>query len=128
MILDSSAVLALLFREPGHGRLIEAIGGAAAAIGAPTLVEASIVVTTRLGPKARDFAATLVREGGIDVIPFADDHAVVAVDAFIRYGKGRHRANLNFGDCLAYAVAILAGRPLLFVGDHFRHTDVAAAL
>lgn len=59
--------------------------------------------------------------------PFADDHGVVAVDAFLRFGKGRHRANLNFGDCLSYAVATLAARPLLFAGEDFRHTDIEAA-
>ncbi|MGE0552770.1 MAG: type II toxin-antitoxin system VapC family toxin [Gemmatimonadales bacterium] len=62
------------------------------------------------------------------MILLADDHGVVAVDAYVRYGKGRHHANLNFGDCLSYAVAILAARALLFVGDDFRHTDVVPAL
>ncbi len=125
MILDASAVLAILFRERGYQELLDAIGQASiVGIGAPTLVECGIVTAARLGPEARDLAAAMIREAGVDVIPFADDHGVVAVDAFLRYGKGRHRANLNFGDCLAYAVAVLAGRPLLYVGDDFRHTDV----
>lgn len=129
MILDASAVVAILLREPGHERLIAAIGEApAVGIGAPTLVESGFVVAARLGPEARDLAATLVREAEVEVVPFAEDHVIVAVDAFVRYGRGRHRANLNFGDCLAYAVAVLAGRPLLFLGDAFRHTDVIAAL
>lgn len=72
-------------------------------------------------------SAAMIRAAGVDVTPFADDHGVVAVDAFLRYGKGRHRANLNFGDCLSYAVATLAARPLLFVGEDFRHTDIEAA-
>ena len=129
MILDSSAVIAILLREPGHERLLEALGGAAVAgIGAPTLVESGMVVSARLGVEARDLAAAMMREGGIEVIPFTEDHGIVAVDAFLRYGKGRHPANLNFGDCMAYAVATLNDWPLLFVGDGFRHTDVAAAL
>lgn len=128
MILDASAVIAILLREPGSDQLIDLIGRApAVGIGAPTLVECGIVVSARLGPKARDLAAAMIREAGVDVIPFADDHGVVAVDAFLRYGKGRHRANLNFGDCLSYAVATLAARPLLFVGEDFRHTDIEAA-
>jgi len=69
-----------------------------------------------------------MRLAEVHVIPFAEDHGIVAVDAFLRYGEGRHRANLNFGDCLSYAVAILADRPLLSVGDDFRHTDVRTAL
>ena len=129
MILDASAVVAILLKEPGFEPLIAAIGEAAAVgIGAPTLVESGIVVAARLGPGARDLAATMIREAEIEVIPFAEDHGILAVDAFLRYGKGRHRANLSFGDCLSYAVAVLASRPLLFIGGDFRHTDVRAAL
>ena len=61
------------------------------------------------------------------IVPFADEHWRVAVDAYTRFGKGRHRAGLNFGDCLTYAVARLAEQPLLFVGDDFRKTDVVVA-
>ncbi len=104
------------------------LDASAVGIGAPTLVESGIVVAARLGPGARDLAATMIREAEIEVIPFAEDHGIVAVDAFLRYGKGRHRANLNFGDCLSYAVAVLAARPLLFVGEDFRHTDIPAVL
>ena len=118
-----------LLREPGFERLVAAIGEATAvAIGAPTLVESGIVVASRLGPGARDLAATMIREAEVEVIPFAEDHGVVAVDAFLRFGKGRHRANLSFGDCLSHAVAVLAARPLLFVGEDFRHTDIASVL
>jgi ribonuclease VapC len=128
VILDASAVIAILLQEPGFEDLVEAIGQVpAVGIGAPTLVESGIVVAARLGPRARDLAAAMVREAEVEVIPFAEDHGIVAVDAYLRFGKGRHRANLNFGDCLAYAVAVLADRPLLFVGDDFRHTDVRAA-
>ena len=129
MILDASAVIAILFKEPGFEALVEAVGLApVVGIGAPTLVEAGIVVAARIGPKARDLAATMIREAGVDVIPFAEDHGIVAADAFLRYGKGRHRANLNFGDCLSYAVATLAARPLLFTGSDFRSTDIEPAI
>lgn len=129
MILDASAVVSILLKEPGYELLLDAIGRFPhVGIGAPTLVESGIVIASKLGPKARDLAATMAREAEVDVIPFAEDHGIVAVDAFLRYGKGRHRANLNFGDCLSYAVATLADRPLLFVGNDFRYTDVEAAL
>lgn len=127
MILDSSAVIAILLREPGHEGLLAAIEAAdRVSIGAPTLLESAMVVSSRLGPGARDLATMMVREGGITVVPFQEDHGIVALDAFLRFGKGRHRANLNFGDCMAYAVAVLADEPLLFVGNDFRHTDVRA--
>lgn len=128
MILDSSAVVAVLLKEPGYEDLLRAIDSAdRVAIGAPTVVESAMVVTARLGPKARDLAAMMIREGGIGVVSFLEDHGIVALDAFLRYGKGRHKAALNFGDCMAYAVATLADEPLLFVGDDFRHTDIRAA-
>ena len=76
MILDASAVVAILLREPGYLDLLEAIRTAPkVAIGAPTLVESSMVVTARLGPHSRDLAATMMREGGIDVLPFSEDHS-----------------------------------------------------
>lgn len=87
-----------------------------------------MVVSSRLGERARDVTATMIREGGIGVVPFLEDHGIVALDAFLRYGKGRHRANLNFGDCIAYAVATLANEQLLFVGEGFRRTDIRPAL
>ncbi len=129
MILDSSAVVAILLHQPGHQRLLDAIGAAdAVGIGAPTLVESSLVVCARLGPHARALATEFVHEGGIDVLPFLDEHAASALDAYLRYGKGRHRAALNVGDCLAYATAFIARQPLLFVGDDFSRTDIEPAL
>lgn len=128
MIVDSSAIVAIVLREPGWDRLVDKLASApACAIGAPTLAETGIVLTAKMGPKAHIALSRLLQEAGMSIVPFADEHWRVAVDAYRRFGKGRHAAALNFGDCLAYAVATLADQPLLFVGDDFRQTDVRAA-
>ncbi len=85
-----------------------------------------MVVSSRLHCDARPRVTELLRRAGAEVIPFTEEHYEVALDAFLRYGKGRHPAALNFGDCLAYAVARLSGLPLLYVGDDFSKTDLAA--
>jgi ribonuclease VapC len=128
VIVDSSAILAIVLREPGWESLVDEIArDPLCGIGAPTLAETGIVLTAKLGPKARVTLSRFLQEAGITVIPFTDAHWQVAVDAYTRFGKGRHRARLNFGDCLTYAVARLAEQALLFVGDDFRKTDVVAA-
>jgi ribonuclease VapC len=128
MILDSSAIIAMVLREPGWERLVDKIAAEpSCAIGAPTLAETGIVLTAKLGPKARVTLSRFLQETGLIVVPFADEHWPIAVDAYARFGKGRHAAGLNFGDCLAYAVARLADQPLLFVGNDFSNTDVAVA-
>ena len=128
MILDSSAVVAVIFQEPGHEDLVEKIASAdEAAIGAPTLAEAAIVVSARLGTDARPLLSRLLSEGAIETLPFGEAHFGVAVGAWLRFGRGRHPARLNFGDCLAYAAAVVADRPLLCVGEDFRQTDLVLA-
>lgn len=128
MILDSSALVAVLLREPGWQALLGRIAAdEAAAVGAPTLAEAGLVLTARLGRDARRLLSAFVREAGITVLPFVEEHARVAVEAYARYGKGRHPAALNFGDCLTYAVARLSGQPLLCVGADFPRTDLPIA-
>jgi ribonuclease VapC len=125
VIVDTSAVVAILLREPGHERLVDALAAATrVGIGAPTLVEAGIVLSHRLGVDARGLLARFRETAGIEVVPFGDAHAAAAVEAWLRFGKGRHRAGLNFGDCQSYAVARLAGEPLLFVGEDFAQTDL----
>src|SRR5581483_4641869 len=94
------------------------------AVGGPTLAETGIVLTARLGPSGRTLLARFVQETGLVVVPFGDEHWAAAIDAFLRFGKGRHPAALNFGDCLTYAVARLAGEPLLCLGDDFAKTDL----
>jgi ribonuclease VapC len=125
MILDSSAILAILLAEPGSERLIRVVADAPlVAVGAPTLVESAIVLSSRLGRDARPLLNDFLREAGVEIIPFTPDHYDLAVDAFLRYGKGRHPAALNFGDCLTYAIARVAALPLLFTGDDFAHADL----
>jgi ribonuclease VapC len=96
-------------------------------IGAPTLLETTMVLSARTGRDARREIARSLRQLQIQVIPFTEEHFEVAVDAFHRYGKGRHPAGLNFGDCMSYAVAAVSGLPLLYVGNDFAQTDIQAA-
>ena len=129
MIVDSSAVIAILVREPGHERVIAALGEAEVlGIGAPTLTETGLAMTAKLGPAGKALVARFVQEAGLSVVPFGEGHWPVAVDAFIRFGKWRHTASLNFGDCLTYAIARLAEQPLICVGDHFSQTDLTTAI
>ncbi len=128
MILDSSALVAIVFQEPDYGLLLEKIRLAPVlGIGAPTATETSLVLSARLGRDGRGTLARLLQEASIVVVPFGEAHYGTAVDAWLRFGKGRHPAALNFGDCLAYAVAKLSHRPLLCVGDDFSKTDLALA-
>ena len=127
MIIDSSALVAILFREPMAERLLVALENAqVASAGAPTLSEAGIVVGARLGFASRDLAQ-LLAHFEVQVIPFGPLHNEEAQRAYEKFGKGRHKAALNFGDCLTYAVARLAQEPLLCVGDDFSHTDLTLA-
>jgi ribonuclease VapC len=128
VIVDSSALVAVTFREPGHQKLIAKMAGTpSAGIGTPTLAETGLVLASRLGRDSRDLVIRLLGEFGIEEIPFGDQHWREAVDAYLRFGKGRHKARLNFGDCMTYAVARLANEPLLFVGDDFPETDLELA-
>ena len=125
MILDSSAVVSILLREPGHERLLAGVCAAPeAGIGAPTLAETGIVLAARMATDSRGMLARFLAEAAMTTIPFSDAHWSTAVDAWLRFGKGRHRAALNFGDCLAYATARIAGQPLLCTGDDFAQTDL----
>ena len=128
MILDSSALVAIVLREPGHEHVLQRIQDATnVGIGAATLLEAGIVISSRLAEDARGRLARLLTEGGIMVLPVTDAHFGVAMEAWLRYGRGRHSAALNFGDCLSYAMAMVAGEPLLCVGDDFPKTDCVLA-
>lgn len=126
MIVDSSALVAILLAEPGRQILVDHLASAAVVgVGAPTLAETGIVLTARIGVAGRSLLARLLDEAGIETVPFTAAHWPIAVDAFARYGKRRHPTGLNFGDCLTYATCRLAGRPLLCTGDDFRRTDLA---
>jgi ribonuclease VapC len=128
MTLDTSALVAVLFAEPDYLALVDRMLEAdVLRVGAPTLVETSLVFAGRRGvPTGREID-DLIKELGATVVPFGAAEWRLAADAFDRYGRGRHRAGLNFGDCLAYAAAAAAGDSLLFVGDDFTRTDVPPA-
>jgi ribonuclease VapC len=128
MIVDSSAIVAIFFKEPGHEELVHKLARPGQrGIGAPTLVESGIVLNARLGQDLRGTLARFIEETGLAVIPFTEAHYGIALGAWVKFGKGRHPAGLNFGDCLAYAVARVADMPLLSVGDDFPQTDIALA-
>lgn len=125
MILDTSAILAILFDEPERETFLDLIlATPAVGVGAPTLAETSIVLAARLGGASTSVIDGLVDRAALVVVPFDDPHRRSASDAWLRFGRGRHSAGLNLGDCFAYATARIAGRPLLCKGDDFRQTDL----
>ena len=129
MTVDASALVTILFAEAGYLDLVDAILEAdVARVGAPTLVETEMVLAGRRGRPSGNEVASLVRELGITVVPFGEAEWQRALDASNRFGRGRHPAGLNFGDCLAYATAAVAGDSLLFVGQVFKKTDIRPAL
>lgn len=128
MVLDTSAIIGIVVAEPGHERIRERMAAAPVlAVGAATMVETAIVLSIKLRRDLRPQFSRFLREMEVEVIPLTAEHYEVAVDAFERFGKGRHAAALNFGDCLTYAVARLSGLPLLFSGDDFSRTDLTVA-
>jgi ribonuclease VapC len=129
MVVDSSAIIAILRQEPGWERLHDALLGAEApVISAASVVETSIVVESAAGKAGIDKLDALLDAAAIAIVPFDAAQVALARDGFRRFGKGRHPAGLNFGDCLCYALARQRGEPLLFKGDDFARTDVEAAL
>jgi ribonuclease VapC len=125
MVIDTSAVLAILQREPERRTYLEAIEAAdTLRMSVASYVEGSIVIESRYGPEGlRDFDR-LISRAGIELVPVDAEQGQLARSAFSRFGKGRHRAGLNYGDCFSYAAAISLGEPLLCKGDAFIHTDV----
>jgi ribonuclease VapC len=130
MILDSSALIAILRLESGATLYAEALDGAErVVIASPTYVEACIVNTGLKGIEGKKDVDDLLAKVDAKILPFSAEAADIAVQAYIKYGKGRgHPAQLNFGDCISYAMSKIELMPLLFKGDDFRHTDVEAAL
>jgi ribonuclease VapC len=124
---DTSALIAVVLGEPEAERFLAALRSDAVSISAVSLTEAAIVAEARQGPDAaRDLE--LLTAAVVDRIVAVDEaHARAAAGAWRRFGKGRHPANLNFGDCFAYATASLGNLPLLFKGDDFTQTDLRAA-
>lgn len=128
MIVDSSALVAIAVGEPSAGPLVVALAAAAnPAIGAPTAAEAALVLEHRFPGRGQEILRGLLSRFNIAILPFPPDLWALAHSAFVRFGRGRHAASLNFGDCLCYAVCKASDQPLLFVGAHFAHTDLQAA-
>jgi ribonuclease VapC len=130
VIVDTSAIVAILRREPDADRYIDALGGAAAArMSAGTYLETAIVVDGNRDPVLSGRLDDLLSAVSMSVEPVSRPHADLAREAYRNFGKGSgHAAGLNFGDCFAYALARATGEPLLFKGDDFSHTDVTSAL
>ena len=129
IVVDTSALVAILRGEADAGRFAAAIADAdPALVSAATVAETGIVMLGRHGQEGVDKVHALLREGKFQVESVTEDHAELAIDAYDNYGKGRGRkAKLNLGDCFSYALAKATGSPLLFKGADFTHTDVVAA-
>lgn len=130
MIVDSSALIAVLLREPGFEAVQDALtSNRRASISSATLLEASIVADGPRDPAKIARFDAMIRSIGLDVVPFTAEHTTIARQAYRDFGRGSgHPAQLNFGDCLTYALAIERGEPLLYVGEDFTHTGVRSAL
>ena len=125
MIVDTSAIAAIVFKERGHAEVLgKLVAADHAGIGTPTLAEAGIVLTARLKKDGRPLLLRFLQEFEIAPIPFGDAHWREAIEGYRRFGRGRHPAALNFGDCMTYATARLATRPVLCVGADFAKTDL----
>ena len=128
MVLETSAFVAILQFEPSRPELLAKLVSAGGAImTAPSALEAHMVLRKKYGDETIRVVERELWELDITVVPFTPEHAQAATRAFDRYGKGRHPAALNFGDCIAYALATTRDEPLLFVGDDFSKTDVRVA-
>jgi ribonuclease VapC len=129
MVVDTSALVAILLGEPDAERFARALGDAPVRLlSAVSRVELSFVIEGRKGDIGRTDVELLLRDGGFDIVSVTPQQAEIAVDAFRRFGGGRHRARLNIGDCFAYALAVVTDHTLLFKGDDFIHTDIRPAL
>jgi ribonuclease VapC len=126
VVIDTSALIALLGMEPEAARLAAAIeADGTRLISAASLLEAAVVIESRYGPDGGRELDLLIAKAGLSVEPVTAQQAEIAREAWRRFGKGRHPAGLNFGDCFSYALARVTGEPLLFKGTDFPQTDVA---
>jgi ribonuclease VapC len=129
VVVDTSALVAVLLREPDALHYARCIAEASQPLmSAVTRVELSFVLEGRTGNRGRADIERFLAASGIEVVAVTPQQADIAIDAFRRYGKGRHPARLNIGDCFAYALAKATDLPLLFKGGDFAHTDIRSAL
>ena len=127
MVIDSSAIIAVLLNEANAAQIAEAIdSGSQRLLSAASLLEASIVIESRKGEAAGRELDLLIYRAAIEVVAVDQDQVEIARIAWRRYGKGRHPAGLNYGDCFSYALARSRGLPLLFQGEEFSRTDIDA--
>ena len=128
IVVDTSALIAILDKEPDAALYAEAIAEAdPPLISAATLLELNIVMINRHGVKAERMVDRLIQEARFQVESFTVQHAELAREAYARYGKGQQTAALNYGDCFSYALAKATGLPLLFKGRDFLKTDIIPA-
>lgn len=128
MVLDASALVAVLFDEPDRQEIVRAIAAARRRlISSATLIEASIVVESRRGEASGRELDLFLHRAMVEIVAVDEEQAQLARAAWRSYGKGRHPAGLNYGDLFAYALARATGEELLFTGDDFAQTDIAAA-
>ena len=132
MVVDSSAIVAILQREPDRERLHAALQTASStllSIGAPAVLECTMVLEARRGPQITTELDLFISAWNIEVVPFDLAQLSIARDAFRRYGRGSgSKARLNFGDCCTYALAKVRDESLLFVGEDFHHTDIVPVI
>jgi ribonuclease VapC len=129
MVIDTSVLIALLNAEAESARLAAAIEtDASRLISAATVVEAGLVIESRYGPVGGRELDLLMAKAGLSVQAVTAEQAEMAREAWRRFGKGRHAAGLNFGDCFSYALAKATGEPLLFKGDDFTRTNITATV
>ncbi|MBT9585453.1 type II toxin-antitoxin system VapC family toxin [bacterium] len=128
MILDTSALVAVFYHEPEREEFLRLIAEApACSMSIANFLELSMVVERQLGPDASRQVETFFRRAGISVEPVTVEQGYLARQAFLDFGKGRHPAGLNFGDCFAYALARAMNEPLLYKGNNFLLTDMLSA-
>jgi ribonuclease VapC len=126
LVVDTSAAVAVILGEPGSDELAGHLEDALARLmSAAIRVELGIVIEARLGPAGQDVVDRFLRDAKVDIVPVDEDLAGRAMSGWRRYGKGRHRAGLNFGDCFSYALAERTGHPVLCTGDDFAATDIS---
>jgi ribonuclease VapC len=128
MIVDSSALIAVVLEEQDQSTYLDLMRASDLAMSASTLFECRLVALRRSGPALENKLLFLIEGLNIEIVAFDEAQASLAADAFRRYGKGRDKAALNFGDCFSYALAKSRGEPLLYKGSDFSRTDVAAAV
>lgn len=125
LVVDTSAAVAIIFGEPGGDQLAHHLEKAIARLmPAAVRVELGIVIEARLWPGGQDIVDRFLRDANIEIVPVDADLAARAMSGWRRFGEGRHRAGLNFGDCFSYALAERSGHPLLCIGDDFPATDI----